>query len=62
MRDPAELLAAYDSQLRTNVPDPLPEGSIVERDRPLVRFLGAADRAWVHVTTTTPFVWSPPPG
>ena len=48
MPDPKnELLAAYDVQLRVNVPNPLPDGWTVERDGPIVRFLGAADRAWV---------------
>jgi GNAT superfamily N-acetyltransferase len=35
-----ELLVAYDSQLRGQVPSPLPRGVRVERDGPLVRFLG----------------------
>ncbi|MEP6811962.1 MAG: GNAT family N-acetyltransferase [Actinomycetota bacterium] len=34
------MLDAYDTQLRDRVPDPLPEGVHVERDGPLVRFLG----------------------
>lgn len=38
--DPADLLARYDSQLRAMVPDPLPVGLRVERDGPLVRFMG----------------------
>jgi ribosomal protein S18 acetylase RimI-like enzyme len=40
--DAADLLAAYDAQLRARVPDRLPEGMSVERDGPLVRFLGLA--------------------
>ena len=38
--DVADLRARYDAQLRTVVPDPLPEGLRVERDGPLVRFTG----------------------
>lgn len=34
------LLAAYDSQLRARVPEPLPAGVRVERDGPLLRFTG----------------------
>ena len=37
--DPAALLASYDAQLRADVPDPAPEGLLVERDGPLVRYL-----------------------
>ena len=47
MRDVAELLRAYDEQLRVHVPDPLPKGATVERDGPLVRFLGFAGRGFV---------------
>ncbi len=36
----AELLASYDAQLRDHVPVRLPEGVRVERDGPLLRFLG----------------------
>ena len=39
----AELLAAYDAQLRGEAPDPLPAGVGVARDGPLA----AADRASV---------------
>src|SRR5262245_4139103 len=35
--DPAALLAAYDTQLRGRVPDPLPVGWRVERDGPVMR-------------------------
>ena len=38
--DAADLLARYDAQLRTVVPDPVPEGLRVERDGPLLRFTG----------------------
>jgi GNAT superfamily N-acetyltransferase len=38
--DVTDLLARYDAQLRTIVPDPLPEGLRVERDGPLLRFTG----------------------
>lgn len=38
--DPAALLSTYDRQLRAYVPDPLPAGVSVERDGPLLRFLG----------------------
>jgi GNAT superfamily N-acetyltransferase len=44
--DVQELLAAYDA-LRDRVPDPLPAGVTVERDGPLVRFLGFAGRGFV---------------
>ena len=42
MRDPdvAQLLALYDVQLRAHLPDPLPKGVHVERDGPLLRFVG----------------------
>ncbi len=38
--DVADLRARYDAQPRTVVPDPLPEGLHVERDGPLLRYLG----------------------
>jgi GNAT superfamily N-acetyltransferase len=38
--DPAELLVQYDAQLRAQIPDPIPEGLRVERDGPLLRFIG----------------------
>ncbi|MEV4625974.1 GNAT family N-acetyltransferase [Micromonospora sp. NPDC049523] len=34
------LRTAYDNQLRARVPDPMPAGASVERDGPLLRFLG----------------------
>ncbi|MFL5928493.1 MAG: GNAT family N-acetyltransferase [Gaiellaceae bacterium] len=43
----SELLAAYDAQVRDRVPEPLPRGVTVERDGPLVRFLGLAGRGFV---------------
>jgi len=39
-QDPVDLLARYDGQLRAHVPDPLPAGLRVERDGPLLRFIG----------------------
>jgi GNAT superfamily N-acetyltransferase len=42
-----ELLAAYDTQVRERVPDPLPRGVTVERDGPLVRFFGLGGRGFV---------------
>lgn len=47
MPDAAELLAAYDAELRAHVPDQLPDGASVERDGPLLRFLGLAGRGFV---------------
>jgi hypothetical protein len=41
--DPADMLARYDAQLRADVPDRLPEGLRVERDGPLLRFIGRGD-------------------
>ena len=41
--DAADLLARYDAQLRTVVPDPQPEGLRIERDGPLVRYIGYAN-------------------
>lgn len=40
---PDALLRAYDEQLRTEIPDPLPEGMEVEWDGPVVR-MGGLDR------------------
>jgi hypothetical protein len=45
--DVAQLLAAYDEQVRTRVPDRLPRGVSVERDGPLLRFFGVANRGFV---------------
>jgi GNAT superfamily N-acetyltransferase len=41
--DPADLLARYDAQLRAVVSDPLPPGLRVERDGPVLRFIGWGD-------------------
>jgi GNAT superfamily N-acetyltransferase len=38
--DATDLLARYDEQLRDQVPDPMPEGVRVERDGPVLRFIG----------------------
>jgi GNAT superfamily N-acetyltransferase len=38
--DPSTLLAAYDAQLRARVPAALPAGVTVERDGPVLRFVG----------------------
>jgi len=47
MADVAELLVAYDAQVRDHVSDPLPRGVTVERDGPLLRYLGLAGRGFV---------------
>ena len=47
MADAAELLAAYDAQARTHLPEPLPRGMHVEHDGPLVRLFGLGDRGFV---------------
>lgn len=47
MFDAAELLAAYDAQLRTHVSDRLPRGARVERDGPLLRLRGLGNRGFV---------------
>ena len=41
--DARTLLTAYDSQLRPDVPDPVPDGVTVERDGPLVRVSGLSE-------------------
>ena len=43
----AELLTAYDAQLRAHVSDRLAPGVLVERDGPLVRLLGLPGRGFV---------------
>ncbi len=43
-----DLLAAYDAQLRARVPDALPAGTRVERDGPLVRFVGLPGGGFVE--------------
>ncbi len=45
--DVAELLAAYDAQLRGRLPDKLPRGVQAERDGPLLRFFGLDNRGFV---------------
>jgi len=45
--DVSELLTAYDAQVRDRIPDPLPRGVTVEREGPLLRFLGMAARGFV---------------
>jgi hypothetical protein len=45
--DPSELLAAYDAQLRGRAPTRPPAGVEVERDGPLLRFLGLHRRGFV---------------
>jgi ribosomal protein S18 acetylase RimI-like enzyme len=45
--DPAALLSVYDRQLRALVPDPPPDGLRVERDGPLLRFVGDGRRGFV---------------
>ena len=42
MPDAAQLLAAYDTQVRARVPERLPAGAKAERDGPLTRFVGFA--------------------
>jgi GNAT superfamily N-acetyltransferase len=42
------LLAAYDEQLRALVPEPLPEGVVVEHDPPVTRILGFGGQGWVE--------------
>lgn len=48
MVDRADLLAAYDKQLRAHVPDPLPADLTLERDGPLLRwFVAGGGRGFV---------------
>ncbi len=47
MPDARELLAAYDTQLRTFALDPLPPGEVKERDGPLHRFSGGPGGGWI---------------
>jgi hypothetical protein len=47
VHDATALLAVYDMQLRARVPDRLPRGMSVERDGPIVRFLGMQGRGFV---------------
>jgi GNAT superfamily N-acetyltransferase len=41
------LLAAYNSQLRARIHERLPPGEFVERDGPIVRFMGGTSGGWV---------------
>lgn len=45
--DASTLRAAYDAQLRPELPDPLPPGVTVERDGPLYRVLGLDHRGFL---------------
>ena len=45
--DVSELLSAYDAQLRGHVPERLPREVTVERDGPLVRYVGLGNRGFV---------------
>src|SRR5581483_3001155 len=45
--DASELLAAYDAQLRAQVPERLPPGEHAERDGPVVRVWGGPGGGWV---------------
>lgn len=45
--DPDQLLDRYDADLRTHIPPHLPEGVRVERDGPLLRFVGFGDGGFV---------------
>jgi GNAT superfamily N-acetyltransferase len=46
--DANHLLAAYDTQLRAHVHDRLPDSIRMERDGPLLRTTGFANRGWVE--------------
>jgi GNAT superfamily N-acetyltransferase len=46
--DVAALLEAYDTQLRGQLTDQLPEGVYAERDGPLLRIVGAAHGGFIH--------------
>ncbi|BCJ58095.1 GNAT family N-acetyltransferase [Micromonospora endophytica] len=45
--DATTLRAAYDAQLRPDLPDPLPDGVVVEPDGPVFRVLGLDQRGMV---------------
>ncbi|SCL20976.1 Acetyltransferase (GNAT) domain-containing protein [Micromonospora rhizosphaerae] len=45
--DTRTLRDAYDTQIRPEIPDPLPAGVTVERDGPLVRILGLDQRGFL---------------
>jgi GNAT superfamily N-acetyltransferase len=44
----AALRALYDAELRAHVPEPLPDGLVVERDGPLVRSYGPGPQGWIE--------------
>jgi GNAT superfamily N-acetyltransferase len=46
--DTDALRAIYDVELRALVPQPLPEGVVVEHDPPVTRFLGFGGQGWVE--------------
>jgi ribosomal protein S18 acetylase RimI-like enzyme len=48
VRDPAELLRAYDAQLRARVPNGLPASADVQRDGPVLRLMGLKGRGYVE--------------
>jgi GNAT superfamily N-acetyltransferase len=45
--DVADLLAAYDTQVRARLPERLPRGAHAERDGPLLRFLGLGQGGFI---------------
>lgn len=45
--DATTLRAAYDNQLRPDLPDPVPAGVTIERDGPLVRIIGLDHRGFL---------------
>jgi GNAT superfamily N-acetyltransferase len=49
--DARTLRDAYDTQIRPEIPDPLPAGVTVERDGPLVRVLGLDQRGFLTYRT-----------
>ncbi|WP_433317090.1 GNAT family N-acetyltransferase [Micromonospora chersina] len=49
--DVRSLRDAYDTQIRPEIPDPLPAGVTVDRDGPLVRILGLDHRGFITYRT-----------
>ena len=49
--DARTLREAYDTQIRPEIPEPLPAGVTVERDGPLVRILGLDQRGFITYRT-----------
>ncbi|MFG1655540.1 GNAT family N-acetyltransferase [Micromonospora chersina] len=49
--DARSLRDAYDTQIRPEIPDPLPAGVTVDRDGPLVRILGLDHRGFITYRT-----------